>query len=193
MVRTRHGPRLGIQRSHSSGGPTSRTARPLKQEQPCPDLLTHYLRTTSSPVQITFHQQLFLKDPRKPAQNQLRATVTVTMETIKPVLSPVLRRCLEGCMPLQLSPADAAPLRECCCPARDTVSWEGLQLRPRGAWRHLFQEALPTVAFSVDTCWESGSSSWAQADGLCFPGPPTPHPDMGPDKRSLLSLDTHLF
>lgn len=121
---------LCTQQSQSSGVPTSPMARLPKQEQSGLYLLTRHLHTTCSPVQSTFHRQLLLKDPRKPAQNQRRATITVTMETIKPLLSPALKRRLEGCTPLQASPADAAPLRECCCPARDTVPRKNLQPGP---------------------------------------------------------------
>lgn len=66
-------------------------------------------------------------------------------------------------------------------PARRLLSGQAHRL-PRACSSdpegHLSQDALPKAAFSFDACWESGSSSWGQAEGLPFPGPSTLFPQM---------------
>lgn len=108
------------------------SAAPAEVTLSCNCWHTTYIHVGLQPRAKHLPQQLFLPDPRKPARNRGRATVTVTMETRKPSLSPALKRRLEGCVPLRASPTDAASLREGCCLAKHTVSHELAALTPRG-------------------------------------------------------------
>lgn len=89
------------------------------------------------------------------------------------------------------SPADAAPLRERCCLARDTVSLKGLQLGPRGGMVAPVPRGPPDSSFLCGRLL--GVRVKFKFMGLCFPGPSTPLPEMGPGKYSLLSLNPDLF
>lgn len=96
-------------------------------------LLTRSLRTRAEHLPPpTSHRPWFLADPRKPAQNRVRATASVTMATAKPSLSPVLRSRLSA-HPPAASPADAAPLRGRCQGQVHRLLRAGFQLGPGGA------------------------------------------------------------
>lgn len=67
--------------------------------------------TASSSMQNSLCQPSFILDPRKPAHNLIRATITVSMATIKPWFSPVLQCMGNSAPPGDLTHGCSAPKR----------------------------------------------------------------------------------